>query len=60
MKRWIVVAIAAIALMVAVKPSSAQVQETIFNLAAQHKFLPCFAQPGYTPTAQIIVQRGDR
>ena len=58
MKRWIIVAIAAITLVVAVKPSSAQVQETVFNLTPQQKFLSCFAQPGYTPTAQIIVQRG--
>jgi hypothetical protein len=38
--------------------SIAQVQETIFDLAPQQKVLSCFAQPGYTPTAQVIVQRG--
>ena len=38
--------------------SMAQVQETIFNLTPQQRFLPCFAQTGYTPTAQVIVQRG--
>lgn len=38
--------------------SMAQVQETIFNLIPQQKVLSCFAQPGYTPTAQVIVQRG--
>jgi hypothetical protein len=58
MKRWMFFALAAITLMVAVKPSSAQVQETVFNLTAQQKFLPCFAQTGYTPTAEVIVQRG--
>lgn len=58
MKHWIIVAIAVITIVVAVKPSSAQVQETVFDLTAQQRFLPCFAQPGYTPTAQIIVQRG--
>jgi hypothetical protein len=57
-KRWIIVAIATITLVVAVKPSSAQVQETVFNLTAQQRFLPCFAQQGYTPTAQVTVQRG--
>jgi hypothetical protein len=40
-------------------PSWAQVvQETTFNLTPQEKFIPCFAQYGYTPTAQVIVQRG--
>lgn len=28
------------------------------NLTPQQKFLSCFAKPGYTPTAQVIVQRG--
>ena len=38
--------------------SFGQVQETIFNLTPQQKFLPCLARPGYTPTAQVLVQRG--
>src|SRR6516225_8012040 len=45
--------------MVSAVPSwGQQVQEKIFSLTPQHKFLPCFAQPGYTPTAYAIVQRG--
>jgi hypothetical protein len=56
-KRWF--ATLTIALVMAlVVCSTAQVQETIFNLTSQQKVLPCFAQPGYTPTAQVIVQRG--
>jgi len=44
--------------MVAVTPSWAEIQETIFELKAQQKFLACFAQPGFTPAAQVILQRG--
>jgi hypothetical protein len=58
MKRWLITAFAALSIIVAVVPVLAQVQETNFDLTAQQKFLPCFAQPGYTPTAQVIVQRG--
>ena len=58
MKRWLITAFAVLSLMVAVKPSWAQLQETVFDLTAQTKFLPCFAQVGYTPSAQVIVQRG--
>ena len=58
MKRWFITALAALSLMVAVKPSWAQLQETVFNLTPQQKFLPCFAQTGYTPSATVIVQRG--
>ena len=50
--------LAAAFLMVAVTPSWAEVQETIFELKAQQKFLACFAQPGFTPAAQVILQRG--
>ena len=58
MKRWFIT-LAVAALMVSAMPSwGQQVQETIFNLAPQHKFLACFGQPNYTPTAQVIVQRG--
>jgi len=51
-------AFAAVCLLAAIKPCSAQVQETTFDLTPQKKFLPCFAEPGETPTAQIILQRG--
>ena len=58
MKRWLITALAAFSLLVAVKPSWAQLQETVFDLTPQQRFLPCFAQPGYTPSATVIVQRG--
>jgi hypothetical protein len=58
MKRWFIVTFAAACLMAAVVPSWAEVQETTFNLTPQQKFQSCFAQPGYTPSAQVIVQRG--
>jgi hypothetical protein len=58
MKRWIIVTLAAITLMVAVKPSMAQVQETVFNLTPQERFISCFSQYPYTASAQVIVQRG--
>jgi len=58
-KRWFIALLAVAALMVPALPSwGQQVQEKIFNLAPQHKFIPCFAQPGYTPTVQVILQRG--
>ena len=57
MKRWFVTLTVAIVMVLTVC-SMAQVQETIFDLTPQQKVLPCFAQVGYTPTAQVIVQRG--
>lgn len=57
MKRWFATLTIALVMALAVC-SIAQVQEAIFNLAPQQKVLSCFAQPGYTPTAQVIVQRG--
>ena len=59
MKRWFLATLAAACLMVSLTPSWAQVQETIFDLTPQKKFLPCLAQPGYFPAAQVIVQRGN-
>jgi hypothetical protein len=60
MKRWFQIVLAAVGLTVALTPSWAQVQETIFNLTPQAKFVNCLG-PGYgpTPTAQVIVQRGE-
>ena len=59
MKRWLIATFAVACLMLPAMPSWAQVvQETTFNLIPQEKFIPCFAQYGYTPTAQVIVQRG--
>jgi len=56
-KRWFVTLTTALTTVLAVC-SMAQVQETVFNLTPQKKVESCFAQPGYTPTAQVIVQRG--
>jgi hypothetical protein len=59
MKKWLVFASAAISLGLAAQFASAQVQETIFNLVPQPKFVKCLGVPGgETPTAQVIVQRG--
>jgi hypothetical protein len=60
MKRWFQIALTAVSLTVALTPSWAQVQETIFNLTPQAKFVNCLG-PGYgpAPTAQVIVQRGE-
>lgn len=58
MKRWFISTFVAACLMAAVMPSWAQVQETIFDLTPQKKFLSCFAQPGFTPAVQVILQRG--
>jgi hypothetical protein len=57
-KRWLTATLTAALVMALAVCSLAQVQETIFNLTPQQKFLPCFAQYGYTPSAQVIVQRG--
>ena len=59
MKRWLIATLAAASLMLPAMSSWAQVvQETTFNLTPQEKFISCFAQDGYTPSAQVIVQRG--
>lgn len=59
MKRWFIPALVAACLVAAATPSRAQqVQETTFDLTPQKKFISCFAQPGFIPTAQIILQRG--
>ena len=58
MKRWFAITLTTALVTVQAVCSMAQVQETVFNLTPQQKFLSCFAQPGYTPTAQVIVQRG--
>ena len=58
MKHFLFTALAALCLTLAAHSSWGQVQETIFNLTPQEKFVSCFAEPGYTPQAQVIVQRG--
>jgi hypothetical protein len=57
-KRWFAITLTAALVTVLAVCSMAQIQETVINLTPQQKFLSCFAQPGYTPTAQVIVQRG--
>ena len=54
MKRWFAVTLTTAFVMVLAVCSVPQVQETIFNLTPQLKFLSRFAQPGRTPTAQVI------
>ena len=58
MKRSFLTILAVTFLAVSALSSWGQVQETVFNLTPQQKFQPCFAQYGYTPAAQVIVQRG--
>jgi hypothetical protein len=59
MKRWFQIASVACSLMATLAPSWAQVQETVFNLTPQAKFVNCLGVPyGPTPTADVVVQRG--
>ncbi len=60
MKKLIAVAFTAIGLGIVAMPASAQVPEIVFNLVPQPKFVTCLGvQGGHTPTAQLIVQRGE-
>jgi hypothetical protein len=59
MKNLIVLGYAVFGLGMMATHASAQVPEIVFNLVPQQKTLACLAQPGYTPTAQVIVQRGE-
>ena len=67
MKRWLQVGLAALSLMVALTPSWAQVQEIVFNLTPQAKFINCLG-PGYgpppkavyDPAQQFVGRRGSR
>ena len=60
MKKWLIFAFAGIGLGLTAKFASAQVPETVFNLVPQPKFVGCLGDPGGpTPTAQVIVQRGE-
>jgi hypothetical protein len=59
MKRWFQIASVACSLMATLTPSWAQVQETVFNLTPQAKFVDCLGVPyDPTPTADVVVQRG--
>jgi hypothetical protein len=60
MKKLLNVACTAIALGIAAMTASAQVPEIVFHLAPQPQFQACLGEPyGPTPTAQVIVQRGE-
>jgi hypothetical protein len=60
MKKWFIVALVAISLGIIGKSASAQVPEIVFNLVPQPKFVSCLGVPdGPTPTAEVIVQRGE-
>lgn len=60
MKKLIGVAVTAIGFGIAAMPAFAQVPETVFSLVPQPKFVACLGEPGgHTPTAQVIVQRGE-
>ncbi len=59
MKKLLVLGSGLIGLGMIAMRASAQVPEIAFNLVPQPKFLACLAGPGGTPTAQVIVQRGE-
>lgn len=60
MKKLLTVACAAISLGLTAMTASAQVPEIVFDLVPQPKFINCLGEPyGETPTAQVIVQRGE-
>jgi len=59
MNRWMSLAVLAFTLTALTITSFAQLQETTFNLAAEHKVLNCLsANDGYSPVARITVERG--
>lgn len=59
MKHWFIALFAVAALTVSSLPAQGQqVQETVFDLVPQTKVIPCFAEPGFIPSANVIVQRG--
>ena len=60
MKRWYVLAFAAISSLVTTGLASAQVPEITFQLVPQPKFVNCLGVEGHpAPTAEVIVQRGE-
>lgn len=60
MKKLLTVAFATITLGLTAITASAQVPEIVFDLVPQPKFINCLGEPyGETPTAQVIVQRGE-
>ena len=60
MNKSLAVTLTAISLGVLTLPACAQVPEIVFNLVPQPKFEACLGVAGgSTPTAQVIVQRGE-
>lgn len=60
MKKLLTVAFATISLGLSAITAYAQVPEIVFDLVPQPKFINCLGEPyGETPTAQVIVQRGE-
>jgi hypothetical protein len=60
MKRWCVLAFAAVSSLVTAGLASAQVPEITFQLVPQPKFVECLGVEGHPgPTAEVIVQRGE-
>jgi hypothetical protein len=60
MKKWFIAALTIISLGAAGKVALAQVQDIVFPLTPNPKFVSCLGEPGGpTPTAEIIVQRGE-
>jgi hypothetical protein len=61
MKKWFIVAVAIISLGITGRNAFAQVQDIVFPLEPQPKFLNCLGVPGGpAPTAEILVQRGEQ
>ena len=61
MKKWFIAALTIVSLGAAGKVALAQVQDIIFPLSPNPKFVSCLGEPGGpTPTAEILVQRGEQ
>jgi len=60
MKKWFIAALTMISLGAAGKVALGQVQDIVFPLTPNPKFVSCLGVPGGpTPTAEVIVQRGE-
>jgi hypothetical protein len=60
MRKRFIVTLAVISLGMTVKAALAQVQDVIFDLAPNPKFVSCLGVPGGpAPTAQVLVMRGE-
>src|SRR5215472_4647889 len=60
MKKWFIAALTIASLGATAKVALGQVQDIIFPLTPNPKFVNCLAEPGGpTPTAEVLVQRGE-